>query len=512
MYYFINNAFTSTMSGIGHAQLKRFFLFKQNRVPVKLITTDFDLRRPKALEEKGISPNENINMFDFFGGMVGLKKRSFTFDDLNISKEYAVENVNLVFNVRKGNRLILKVEMFSDDTSQVKKVTYYDKNGATRETDWWDPRGFKILEQYYNKDEKIDVERGVNQQGVVFYETYHFGKKYDKSTNCLYRILNYHGYDYEFDGFKEMATFFFDELIKYDRQNGENDIFVNDASLQLGKALLDTTEKSFKLMQLHNNHTNDADEPLHSSLNFNYEYTLRHFSKWQGVTAPTQTQVTNVVRRFGKHPETFLIPVGVIEDKVLKSPQIPISKRHPNEIVMIARLSPEKRINHAVQAMEKVLKVCPNVQLNIYGYANGKIGDEVKQLVKEKHLTDSIHFKGYVTDIRDVYENAQLSILTSTVEGLPLSLIEAQSYGVPLISYDINYGPRDVINDGKDGYLVKGGDIDEIAKKIIKVMSDDELRQKLSRGAYEDRNKYSSENVWHAWEKLDVAAHNYFNN
>lgn len=157
-----------------------------------------------------------------------------------------------------------------------------------------------------------------------------------------------------------------------------------------------------------------------------------------------------------------------------------------------------------------MVKKVPGVTLDIYGYANDKSGDNAKKLVNDLNLKKVVSFKGYTQNISAVYDNAQLSILTSTAEGLPLSLIEAQSHGVPLVSYDINYGPRDIINDGKDGLLVKPGDIDAMAEAIIKLMSNDQLREQFSDQAYESRHKYSEDNVWKQWLIMDADAQKYF--
>ncbi|WP_242491632.1 glycosyltransferase [Holzapfeliella floricola] len=58
-----------------------------------------------------------------------------------------------------------------------------------------------------------------------------------------------------------------------------------------------------------------------------------------------------------------------------------------------------------------------------------------------------------------------MQLLTSSVEGFAMSVLEGLSNGVPQISYDIKYGPKDIITDGEDGYLVKPDDIDELAEK-----------------------------------------------
>ncbi|WP_283678543.1 glycosyltransferase [Lentilactobacillus sp. Marseille-Q4993] len=510
MYYFLNPTVTVQQSGVGHAEIKRFQLFKSFNKPVKILTTNFDMSLTKGLEASGVDNKSSLNLFDFFGDMEGIASQKFTVADLNIDKTLDVQPTeNNMIDVLRGAERKMQI-VLRDDGEQFDHVSYFDTNKRLVEVDWWDPRGFKSLQQIYDRSGSARVERAFNNKGKLFYETYHFGKEYDKIDNSSYRIIDYKGVDWDFNSTKQLATFFFDEVTKRDRERGEHTVIVNDASFELSWSLLHMKENAFVAMQLHSNHTNDPIETLHSGINFNYEYALNNFKKWDAMIAPTETQATNLRKRFGDNPETFVVPVGVVSDDVLNAPKQDFDKRTPGKIVMIARLSHEKRIDHAIKAFAKALEKVPGMTLDIYGYANDKSGDIAKKLVKDLNLTKAVSFMGYTQDINAVYDQAQLSILTSEAEGLPLSLIEAQSHGVPLASYDINYGPRDVINDGKDGLLVEAGNIDAMGDAIAKIMGDDELRRQFSETAYESRMKYSKENVWKQWQIFDQGATKYF--
>lgn len=511
MYYFINTTVTMQQSGVGHAQMKRFDLFKKHGMPVKILTTNFDRSVVPALRHAGVDNKHAINMFDFFGGTENVESKDFGIKDLGLPDNFDVQKTdNGHYDVYRDKQRLMQISMRTDNSNNIDAVTYYDSLKRVIEVDWWDPRGYRSLQQLYDRQGKVRAERVFNDKGCMFYETFHFGKQYDAIDNSLYRIQGFNGNDWEFDGFKNMVRFFLDELVKRDHEHGVNDIFVSDASLELSWPILQMHERAFKTMQLHSNHTNDPVETQHSGLNYNYEYALNNFTKWQGMIAPTATQAHNVERRFGDKPRTYVIPVGVVPDELMRKPKQDFSKREKGKIVMIARLSHEKRIDHAIKAVAQVVKKVPGVTLDIYGYANDKSGDNAKKLVNDLNLKKVVSFKGYTQNISAVYDNAQLSILTSTAEGLPLSLIEAQSHGVPLVSYDINYGPRDIINDGKDGLLVKPGDIDAMAEAIIKLMSNDQLREQFSDQAYESRHKYSEDNVWKQWLIMDTDAQKYF--
>ena len=92
--------------------------------------------------------------------------------------------------------------------------------------------------------------------------------------------------------------------------------------------------------------------------------------------------------------------------------------------------------------------------------------------------------------------------MPSRAEGLPLSLVEAQSHGLPIVANDIKYGPSDVIIDQQDGLLTKNGDIDGLAQAIISLLTDQERLAKMSASAYEDSKRYSEPNVMKLWNEL----------
>ena len=169
---------------------------------------------------------------------------------------------------------------------------------------------------------------------------------------------------------------------------------------------------------------------------------------------------------------------------------------------MVARLSPEKQQDQLLKAWPQVLASVPDAKLDFWGYANDNFDKTLNKIVDEEKLSSSVTFYGYTNDVNTVYEDAQLLILPSRVEGLPLSLVEAQSHGLPIIANDIKYGPADVVIAGQDGLLTKNGDINGLAKAIISLLTDQERLAKMSSNAYEDSKRYSEPNVMKLWQVI----------
>ena len=91
-------------------------------------------------------------------------------------------------------------------------------------------------------------------------------------------------------------------------------------------------------------------------------------------------------------------------------------------------------------------------KLHIVG--DGELKEKIENKIKDLNLTNSIILKPFTKDVESEYLSASIYAMTSHFEGLPMVLIEAQSYALPTISFDIATGPRDIIEDDKSGYLI----------------------------------------------------------
>lgn len=81
-------------------------------------------------------------------------------------------------------------------------------------------------------------------------------------------------------------------------------------------------------------------------------------------------------------------------------------------------------------------------------------------------------------------------------------LIEAISNGLPVVAFACKCGPRDIISDGENGYLVEEGDYDKFAERVIALISDIELRKEIGNKAYSSAKNYTKESIMPQWESL----------
>jgi len=119
-----------------------------------------------------------------------------------------------------------------------------------------------------------------------------------------------------------------------------------------------------------------------------------------------------------------------------------------------------------------------------------------------ERISDGSVILGPASDMKAEYGKASIFALTSRYEGLPMVLLEAQAAGLPIVSYECKCGPRDVLADGSDGYLVPEGDVEGFAGKLAYLISSQELRSAMGDAALTASEHFASEMILSKWNSL----------
>ena len=141
-------------------------------------------------------------------------------------------------------------------------------------------------------------------------------------------------------------------------------------------------------------------------LNNNYEFSLNNIDGYDAVVSATHKQTADVRARFQPKTKLFTIPVGVVPERLLRAPRVPVAERKFGKMVVFARIAWEKHLDDLVRAIGLVHQEFPEVTLDLYGYPdpsdNYKARREVEQVIDEYQLADVVTLKGYTTDIDQV--------------------------------------------------------------------------------------------------------------
>lgn len=172
-----------------------------------------------------------------------------------------------------------------------------------------------------------------------------------------------------------------------------------------------------------------------------------------------------------------------------------------NKVVLaMGRFGVQKDFPALIDIWSKVASQHPDWCLRIVGDGPDRQGLEAQ--AASLGLTRCVHILPYTSDVQAQYLSADIYAMTSRFEGFGMVLIEAMSLGVPVVSYSCPCGPRDIITDGGDGYLIPPGDQVAFAQRLSQLISDTDLRQRMGQAALSSTKRYTLDSVMQQWTEL----------
>ncbi|MDA8566783.1 glycosyltransferase [Schleiferiaceae bacterium] len=161
-------------------------------------------------------------------------------------------------------------------------------------------------------------------------------------------------------------------------------------------------------------------------------------------------------------------------------------------LLYMGRFAWEKDPEILIRALPRILKVYPEIKLRMAG--DGPLLTVMKQLVQNLELESSVVFLGKVTDVSHSYYNCSVFVLPSVIEGFPNALIEAMSFGLPVVCFsDIPF--EDIVTNGIDGVVVQERSSEALANEIIRLIGSEELRNNLGRRAILSVERFDLKNI-----------------
>ncbi len=169
-------------------------------------------------------------------------------------------------------------------------------------------------------------------------------------------------------------------------------------------------------------------------------------------------------------------------------------------IIAIGRFTLQKGFDILIDDIKDVLLSNPGWTLTIIG--DGEMRGVLEKKILNNNLDKQVFLKPFTTNIKEEFLDASIYIMTSRFEGLPMVLLEAKSCGLPIISYDCPSGPKEIINDGIDGFLVPFQNKRILTEKLNFLLNSEELRKNMGCNAKKHVLIFSSENIYNKWLTL----------
>ncbi|EHJ09171.1 glycosyltransferase [Staphylococcus simiae] len=484
MIYTITSTLPRTHGGRTKSLLDRIkFLDESLGIENIVLTTNYNINYPdvyqKFLNEGKITQNtkfENIyewlsnykifqkpknkwfNRPKFLKVDKEIKQYESKKDNHNSLIKYFDQGKYILGRKYQKRKNILIYELFIDpDTEKVKERWDYSKYGVLHKKTFFNTKTDNI-----HMVEYLDVEGNV------------YCKKYfqNNNQNTLDYIQIYQN-NIPFKAFsteKKLFKFYFERKFK------DEDIVFNDARL-LDGALLKQNNKTKNILVLHSSHQKEG------QISKSYKFALENYEKVEKYIVLTHKQKEDIQKKYHIPNQKFQIIPHTIKPYGKKNKENKL-----NRFVYIGRLAKEKQINHIIEAFKIVRDYGYDTRLVIFGSDVDNCKKDLINLIEQYNINHYVEFKKYTNSPLMEFQKSQASLLTSKYEGFGLTAIESIEVGCPVIAYDIDYGPSEIIQNGKNGYLVEPNNINELSKVMIKII-ENPLKEVFTLEGLKEENK-----------------------
>lgn len=483
MHYFISTREDYNTSAIELAQIKRMKIFDALNVPCKIVEVqknDFIQECRDKLHTHG----RVINIFQFFQNLPA--QTFFATDDVlnQILNKPGLERKEN--NAYLDGKAVIQAHLYN---GRVYYVDHLDRYGFTVKREFYRYNHLDYIE-YFDDKAQLQMREFMDQNNNPVIREYFCQSNQNRPMLTLIELNN--GLDtMRFEKEADFQAYFLDRLAAQDSQA----IFYCDRCTQVLPAIakmkhIVPTYVIFHSALTPSGYLNDQVYTV-----FKPVTELAQAGKVKGMISSTKREADDAIKALGVQ-NSYGIPVTFINNEE----KIPFSKRRASKIIAVARVDAIKQLGHLIQAVINLHQKYPQLTLSIYGNNTDEAENQrLQKLVAENNASQFIEFCGFAQNLDQVYNSAQLEVLTSKNEGFAMALLEAQAHGCPAISYDINYGPAEIIENQVSGELVPANNQVVLQQTIEKLMSNPDLLSRYSICAYQAAHRFDFAHLKADW-------------
>lgn len=486
--YFVIQGIPKDFGGVVQAVLRKTKLLDEKiKIPSTILTCNFVLNQ-KTTKEKLVNNNqisqrvEVRNLFEDFADepvIESASKKEEVFNPYGYAVEFDKEKNGYRF-YENGIMKFLKV--FDKETGRLRHIHYYDEWRRRIEQETYDDDGYlrRVLM----------VDHLTNRPTTKLF--------YRRDGSC------YLTFWYKMDNLDEIAKITWFDLkgniikvfkskqamqsywLKTFIHSGRHNFFVCEKR-PFDQTVIGLPDKSYihKIMS------------HHGYPDVRFPKSFKSVDKVDAFVVQTEGYKKDIEQQFGKIENLFAIP----HYYPFPQPKVKFDERNLKKAVYIARYLEVKRQSHAIRAFKLVVDEVPDATLELYGSDRGT-ENKLRKLIKELKMENHIFLCGYTSNPRYYYETSAMSLLTSRKESFSLVTLESLAHGCPVISYDIKYGPSDLIENNTNGFLVPNEDINTLAVRMIELFKNKRMLQEFSQNAYNSVEKFSGDHYINNWTRL----------
>ena len=509
MNYFVNENIFSMNSGTEFSAAKRLTLFKRNGVPAKVLTRNYNPLLIDDLKRVGLEQADVLNMYNYFQEAMAVVPQDIDIRYTEVIDKFDYHIVGIDANesqILHHGKVVGKALVAPATVGLVGSLEYYNDMNATVAKDVWDRRGFNSSTQYFHPDGQIGPQVFYNPAGEPKLEIVRMNVN-GTLMNTMYQLLNYKGRAWRFNSESELFIFFMNEIAA-----AEPSVLINDRPSLINEVAA-VTEATAKWQYLHSVHTHNPERVGGSKHYVDYLKPLfaTHINDFDGVMAATEEQKAEI-DKFFHFKEVVVVPDTFADAHDL----VPIKKRDRSKIVYLGRISPEKEPQEAIKIFAKAKKQLPDLHLDFYGYVSDQdVENGMIAYSKELGVDTAIQYHGYQTDEELAKElgTAAALLSVSSSEAFGMNILQAMSYGVPVIAYNVKYGLNLLVEKDVSGYLAPLGESKAAADHLVRLLTDATPNAKwadMVNTTYQKSQTFDAKAAWQQWQDQLATVPNLF--